>query len=91
MKGRKISADFEIEGVKYRDLPEMAYALLHTNGDKGDCIIVKKGESGYYPTDWPKGGYNQEMIDRFNEGLGLSKAEALFLHSQSFWKEHPEL
>ena len=75
----------ELEGC-----PELAYSLIVT-GEKdgkevGDAIIVKKGESGYYPTDWPKGVYTHEMIDEMNRGLGLTEEQAELLVTQSFWK-----
>lgn len=73
--------------LREEDLPEYAYALLHTSRDRGDCIIVKRGMSGYFPTDWPKGKYTPDIIDELNEGLGVSAEEAEMLYVKSFRAE----
>lgn len=31
-----------------------------------NCTIVKWGEGGYYRTDFPEGGYTEEVIDEIN-------------------------
>jgi len=67
----------------YAGLPETCYALdrLTTR-----CIIIKRGVEGYYPTDWPT-GYTQEIIDKLNARLGVSKAqaEAMLVGSMFGW------
>ena len=40
-----------------------------------NCTVIKWGESGYYKTDYPKGKYNDEVIDELNEKSGITKAE----------------
>lgn len=48
--------------------PDMIYSHdLYNN-----CTIVKWGESGYYKTDFPEGGYTDEVIDELNGKLGVT-------------------
>ena len=64
-------------------LPEMCYAL---DVIEKKAIIIKKGEVGYYQTNWPA-GYTQEMIDVLNKRLGVTKeqAEAMHVGSMCGW------
>jgi len=45
--------------------------------DTGEIIIVRKGESGYYRTDIPNTGKeeNRTLVNEYNETLGVSKAQ----------------
>jgi hypothetical protein len=53
-----------------------------------DVIIIKEGESGYYPTDWKwKKEFAEQARDEKNAKLGLTPLEAdqmliasMFLH-----------
>lgn len=71
---------------------EMSYVLIHNTATTGELGIIKWGESGYYPTNYPD-NYTQEMVDTLNERIGVSKAEA---HSMEMcsranpdnWEEH---
>jgi hypothetical protein len=67
----------------YNGLPERCYAL---NAITTACVILEKGMSGYYTTDYPQ-GYTQEVIDKLNESLGVSKAQAqaMFIGSMFGW------
>ena len=51
--------------------PEMCYSNDYAN----NCTIVKWGESGYYRTDYPAGGYTTEVIDELNARMGITPAE----------------
>ena len=42
---------------------------------ENNCTIVKWGESGYYLTDYPKGGYTDEIIDEINAEGGISRKQ----------------
>lgn len=42
--------------------PETCYSHDYRN----NCIIIKWGESGYYPTDYPEGKYTDEIVDEMN-------------------------
>ena len=48
--------------------PEMCYS----NNYKDDCIIIKWGEPGYYETDYPKGKYTDDVIDKLNANGGIT-------------------
>lgn len=55
-------------------LPEMCFTLLPTDGT---LICIKRGESGYYPSDWSTSdrAKNRELADYNNEKLGVTKAQ----------------
>jgi hypothetical protein len=54
-------------------LPDLCYSRL---GEDGRCIIIKRGETGYYPTDYPP-GYSDDIIDTLNARLGVTRAQRL--------------
>lgn len=51
--------------------PEMIYSHDASN----NCIILKWGESGYYETDYPKGQYNDDIINELNSDRGYTANE----------------
>ncbi|MGE4282303.1 MAG: hypothetical protein AB7G87_01140 [Clostridia bacterium] len=53
-------------------LPEYCYGLQLTSKQ---IILIKKGSRGYCETCCPEGA-TQEMVDKLNEQLGVSKAQA---------------
>ena len=40
------------EPMRRNDLPETCFSILPSSGQ---LIIIKKGESGYYPSEWDTG------------------------------------
>ena len=52
-------------------LPELCYSLHESTGE---LIVIKRGECGYYPTDYntPDKERNIELADRLNEKLGVN-------------------
>ena len=55
-------------------LPELCFSVLP---GEGKLICIKRGEKGYYPSDWETGDplKNRELADYNNEKLGVSKAQ----------------
>lgn len=66
-------------------MPEMAYVALPVEREVG---IVKRGEMGYYKTDWgafDTFGDAQAIADQKNERMGISKAMAkAMMHGSMF-------
>ena len=52
-------------------LPELCFSTLLTGGD---LICIKRGEIGYFPSEWDTGDKerNVELADQLNEQLGVS-------------------
>lgn len=52
-------------------LPELCFSTLKTTGQ---LIRIKRGETGYYPSEWDTGDKEQnvELADELNEKLGVS-------------------
>lgn len=55
-------------------LPELCFSVLASTGD---LICIKRGENGYYPSDWntDRKERNQELADYNNERLGVTDAQ----------------
>lgn len=64
------------------ELPETCFATLP---GMGDLIILKRGETGYYRSDWDTGdkSKNQELADFLNRrsGITLAQVEAMLIGS----------
>ena len=63
-------------------LPELCFSVLPGSGD---LICIKRGESGYYPSDWNTSDreQNQELADYNNQRLGVSQAQRLAMECGS--------
>ena len=55
-------------------LPELCFSVLPGTGA---LICIKRGESGYYPSDWHTAdkARNEDMADELNEKLGVTSAQ----------------
>ena len=57
--------------MRRNELPDTCLSVLASTGQ---LIIIKKGEHGYYPTDWDTGdrAENREIADTHNKRRGIS-------------------
>jgi hypothetical protein len=81
--GWSIQTEQEQFGLKVAEgLPEMCFSVLVSTGD---LICIRRGESGYCPSDWDTGdkARNQELADYNNERLGVTEAQRLAMECGS--------
>ena len=63
-------------------LPDLCFSILPSTGA---LICIKRGESGYYPSDWDTGdpAQNRELMDYNNQRLGVTEAQRLAMEAGS--------
>lgn len=72
--------------LKNSNLPERCYGILPSTGD---AIIIKRGETGYYRTFLSDDKeFNRQLVDEYNEILGVSKAQAAAMLAGSMFGWH---
>ena len=82
-----IQTEQERFGHKFADgLPELCFSTLQTTGQ---LICIKRGEAGYYPSEWDTGDKerNVELADELNENLGVTpvQRQAMEIGSLAGW------
>lgn len=88
LESKKVEAiDKEkVLNMKYSDLPDMCYGLLPS--DKS-IIIIKKGENGYYKTDFDDIEDTEEFVNRENSKMGVTPEQRMVMELRSMsgnWK-----
>ncbi len=65
-------------------LPELCFSILRNTGA---LICIKRGESGYYPSDWDTGdpAQNRELADYNNQQLGVTTAQRKAMEAGSMF------
>jgi len=83
-----------------KNIPELCYVFIHSANPGKRIGIIKRGESGYYPTDFDSptasAAIAEQVVNRLNERLGVSPAhaEAMQVGSMFGWNvpgAQPEL
>jgi len=82
-----IQTEQERFSQKYAEgLPELCFSTLPSTGA---LICIKRGESGYYPSDWNTldRAQNRQIADEQNQRLGVTAAqeEAMMCGSMHGW------
>ena len=78
-----IQTEQELFSPKLADgLPELCFSTLASTGE---LICIKRGESGYYPSDWSTDNpqQNHELADYNNERLGVTQEQRLAMECGS--------
>ena len=78
-----IQTEQELFAPKLADgLPEICFSTLPGTGE---LICIKRGENGYYPSDWSTDdpAQNRELADYNNERLGVTQAQRLAMECGS--------
>ena len=86
--GWQTSERMEANGTKVipiRDsLPKQCYSTLASTGE---IILIKRGEDGYFPSDLPDSGReeNRRVVDERNREGGVSKAQEAAMSAGSMF------
>ena len=84
-EGWSLQTEQEQFGPKFADgLPEMCFSTLR---DTGELICIKRGQSGYYRSDWNTSDRvrNQEIAEDRNRSLGVTEAQRKAMEAGSMF------
>ena len=70
----------KVLNMKYADLPDMCYGLLPSDNS---VIVIKKGENGYYETDYGTPENPEEFVAKMNEKLGVTPEQRMVMELRS--------
>ena len=79
---RVCSVTFQCVPSLAEGLPKICFSVLPSTGE---LICIKRGESGYYRSDWSTGdpAQNHELADYNNSRLGVTQAQRLAMETGS--------
>ena len=66
-----------ISGISVTGVFRLKKSASPQNSPRVFLICIKRGESGYYPSDWNTAdkARNEDMADELNEKLGVTSAQ----------------
>ena len=70
----------KVLNMKYADLPDMCYGLLPSDNS---VIVIKKGENGYYKTDFDDIEDTEEFVNRENSKMGVTPEQRMVMELRS--------
>lgn len=76
----------KVLNMKYDDLPDMCYGLLPSDNS---VIAIKKGETGYYETDYGIVENPEEFVNKLNAQMGITPEQRMVMELRSMsgnWK-----
>lgn len=77
--GCELSAEQRAAAINEAMLPEVCYSVLHHQEPGRRIVILKRGEAGYYPTEYDRAELPldalEKIVDRLNDRLGVLPAQ----------------
>ena len=62
--------------------------MCYSHDTNNNCTIIKWGEGGYYKTDYPKGGYTDDVINKMNIEADITPQERQAMEICSIAKQN---
>ena len=70
----------KVLNMTYEELPDMCYGLLPSDNS---VIIIKKGETGYFPTDFGEIENAEEFVNNMNAKMGVTSEQRMVMELRS--------